>query len=287
MSAPALFPDRALDQALDVAHAHVEAGKARYRPVKTFILFSGGNDSIVLLDALWEHADAIVHVNTGIGVPAVESFAADVAGRYDLPYHVLTPPRSYEDLVLNEKVFDGVPGPGIHHIVYQRLKERSLRKLDVIFDRASDELFLYLTGVRKAESKRRMGYKSALNRAVNKRTRKEYGPAWCNPLLDWSNAEMTHYRTLHPDLPRSEVADNLHMSGECLCGAMADQDGARAERAALAFFYPEVDARLSALEAECVAQGKRYCEWGVKREGVRQPDQDELPLFMCAGCEGA
>ena len=44
---------------------------AEHRPVKTFALFSGGHDSICSTHLAMESgvADAVVHVNTGIGIP--------------------------------------------------------------------------------------------------------------------------------------------------------------------------------------------------------------------------
>lgn len=266
-----------VDELIAEAREIVAAVKAEHHPVATFVLFSGGNDSLVLLDVLADMADAVFHVETGIGIPESDAFAAEVGSSYGLPYIVGRPPTSYDDLVLGR--WRGMPGPGAHRYTYQRLKERCVEQLLREHRTKNGDRFLLLTGVRRAESKRRMGYDDPVNR--------KGGKVWVNPLLYWPNKAMREYRATR-SLPVNPVSANLHMSGECLCGAMADQDHYREERAAIRFFYPEFDARLTALENECRRRGFKHVEWGVKR----QPDKAEIDgqesfdfAPMCASCE--
>lgn len=249
----------------------VAKAKEEHKPSRTIVLFSGGNDSLVLLDAMAKHADEVAHVNTGIGIDATTEFARTVGQSYGLPYSEWTPPVCYEDLVLNLPVLDGLPGPGVHHIIFARLKERAVRAMLRSFQTRRGERFLLLTGVRKAESKRRMGYSSPVDRNGRE--------VWVNPLLWWGNDEMHRYRS-ERGLPVNPVSANLHMSGECLCGAMADQGEGREERAMIRFFYPDFDARLSVIEAACKSAGKTYCEWGVKRPNAATDTAGP----MCQSC---
>ncbi len=92
---------------------------------------------------------------------------------------------------------------------------------------------------------------------------------------------MARYRTERA-LPISEVSANLHMSGDCLCGAMADQDEHRSEREQIRFFYPEVDRQISEAEAVCRRLGLRYCEWGVKRADFAD---EAAGAPTCDGCD--
>lgn len=265
---------RALKEMRAEAAAIIEQAKADHDPVRTFVMFSGGNDSLVLLDAVAAHADEVVHINTGIGVPETTDFARRVGSSYGLPFSEWSPPVAYEELVLTLPVLDGLPGPGVHHIVYSRLKERCVEALLRSHRTRRGQRFMLLTGIRQAESRKRMGYRDPVNRRK--------GQVWVNPLLFWANEEMANYRRRRK-LPVNEVAANLHMSGECLCGAMADQGPEREERALIRFFYPAVDARLTALEETCRAAGKTYCEWGVKRSRQRPPPAEAEPL--CVSCE--
>lgn len=76
--------------------------------------------------------------------------------------------------------------------------------------RATIEL---LTGTRRHESARRARTQKAPFRKVMSRL-------WTNPLLDWTDAQMRHYRAANAP-PESEVAALLHRSGECNCGSFA------------------------------------------------------------------
>lgn len=266
-----LFPDRSAVEALNEAHTIADEANAEHAPIKTFIMFSGGNDSLVLLDIMWGRADAIVHVNTGIGIPDAHAFAREAAARYPLPFLEYKPPESYESLVLGR--WKGLPGPGMHNIVYQRLKERCIEQLWRDHrGTGRRQRYVLLSGIRRAESARRQ----ARTEVVERKGARVY----VKPLFHWSNAETTQYRIDH-DLPVNPVSANLHMSGECLCGAMADQDPARSERAAIKFFYPAFDAMLTDLESRCAGQGYEHAEWGVRR-----PDssiEDEIGA-LCQSC---
>lgn len=259
-----LFPDRPLTDAIAEAWGIVETAKAEYGPVKTWLLLSGGDDSMVLLDVCKQFTDGIAHINTGIGVAESHQFAREQMKATGLPWVELHPPISYRDLVLGR--WQGFPGPGFHGTTYQRLKERCVRQLVAQSKRKySREKVMLLTGVRKSESKRRMGYSTPVD---------VVGPQlWVNPLLTWSNAEMREYRqTSDPPLARNPVAINLHMSGECLCGAMADEeDQNRQELEMLKLFYPETYRMIMDLETEVQARGLPYGRWGQKRKGRGTP----------------
>lgn len=275
-------PAYSVDDGLAEAREIVDRAVTNHQPSRRFLLFSGGNDSLVVLDALAPLADEVVHVNTGIGIPETTAFARRVARRYSLPFTELSPStttdaqgrpnRTYESLVLDAAKWNGLPGPGAHRFTYTMLKERSLEHLLRHHRTRRGERFMFLTGARRAESKRRMGGAVDVERRG--------GQVWVNPLLNWSHRNMAEYRQ-GQSLPTNEVSANLHMSGECLCGAMADQDHYREEREMIRFWYPGFESRLTRLENQCKAAGLRYCEWGVKRKG----DDNAGPMCQCAGMQ--
>ncbi len=269
-----LFPDRPLSEATAQAEEVVRRAVEKHNPNAIFVLFSGGNDSMVLLSATRHLATAVVHINTGIGIPETTEFARSRVELSGLPLLEYRPPVPYESLVLDRNVFAGFPGPGFHGPSYQRLKERCVRKLVADHKRRrSRETVMLLSGVRKAESRRRMGYSNPVDVV-------DGAQVWVNPLLDWTNDEMRQHRELY-ELPENPVSANLHMSGECLCGAMANEDHGREELAMIRFFYPDFGRRIDELEAEVAKRNLPFRHWGMSRPRSCVPVGP-----LCQGCEG-
>lgn len=231
------------------------------RPEAIVGLFSGGNDSSVLIHLLRADLTHVAHINIGISVPQTNQFVYDFCERFGLDLIEEHPPKgeTYEDIVMKH----GFPGPHGHQLAYSRLKERGLRKVRKRFVQERGQKVIFVSGTRGAESRRRMGHGLAV--------RGEGSITWVAPLWYWSNAEMEDYRRTY-DVPRNEVADNLHMSGECLCGAFAKPG----ELDEIAFFYPEVADKIRALEAKAKAAGVLACKWGVRPPGKPAENQPEL-----------
>lgn len=239
-----------IDEGVADAERIVLAAVAEHGPIEaSFLLVSGGNDSMVLWDVCERFADKVVHVNTGIGVPQTNEFVRRIADERGSEFIEEHPPIPYDELVLGR--WQGFPGPAGHRFAYQRLKERCIEQVLRDHRTKRGQRFLLLTGVRAAESARRMGYASPVDRRK--------GQVWANPLMRWSNELMAEYRRTR-DLPVNEVTANLHMSGECLCGAFAKPG----ELDHLAFWYPEVAERIRDLERRAEAAGLAACRWGVR-----------------------
>ena len=126
---------------------------------------------------------------------------------------------------------------------------------------------MLLTGIRNAESQRRMGYSDPIDRRG--------GQVWVNPLLNWSNELMGRYRSERA-LPVNDVTKHLHMSGECLCGAFAKPG----ELDEIAFFYPHFAERIRDLEQQAEQAGLRACRWGERPPKAGQA----APGPMCNQC---
>jgi len=247
-----------------------------HHPAKTFVLSSGGNDSMVLLDYARKNwgFDAVVHVNTGTGVrergvDITSQFLADYCADLGLPLIVLHPPKSYEELFLDDPIIDGLPGPGMHHIAYNRLKERALRVFVKEQKNHWRDRIMFLTGIREQESTIRMGYQESIIDRVG-------AQVWVNPIYRWTDAEMAEYRQVH-NLALNPVAEHLHISGECLCGCFAKPG----ELDEIRFFFPETAARIEGWQKRAADKGLTYCTWGQRR-GRDDPEG----MRMCKQCVG-
>lgn len=198
-----------------------------FKPVAILAGFSGGHDSLVSTHFTMSHLSArwdwrywrdrskALHINTGIGIEKTRQFVRDVSASSGWGLIEQSPPDSYEDLVLGKvKGYPGgFPGPRMHGLMYQRLKERAIRDVVRGLKRyRSRECVLICTGIRHDESKIRTGYNRATSRVGNQ--------AWVNPFYFSTYETFQQYMETYR-LPRNSVKDACGMSGECLCGAYA------------------------------------------------------------------
>jgi 3'-phosphoadenosine 5'-phosphosulfate sulfotransferase (PAPS reductase)/FAD synthetase len=246
----------------------------RYKPVAVYGMFSGGHDSLCATHFATQHPafTAAVHINTGIGVSETREYVRQTAADQGWPLIEIRAKedcgQDYDELVREH----GFPGPFHHRKMYNRLKERAMRRLVRDVKTKVTDRVLLVTGVRKAESVRRMGTVEPINR--------EGARVWCAPLAWFDARHKTEYMEAH-GLPRNEVVDQLHMSGECLCGAFAKPG----ELEWLEFCgYTEVVARIRRLEDEARGIGVP-CVWG--KAPSNEPTHDSAPGFLCVGCTQA
>jgi 3'-phosphoadenosine 5'-phosphosulfate sulfotransferase (PAPS reductase)/FAD synthetase len=239
----------------------------------TCILYSGGNDSTCLAHMFKGRANYAVHANTTIGIEQTRQFVRDTCKAWDLPLLEFYPPpgSTYRELVLEH----GFPGPGMHWKMYQRLKERCLRQAQrQLVKQPRRQRVVFLAGRRRTESARRANVPE-LNRVGS--------VVWVSPLVNWTKTDLHTYRDWAGDVPRNEVSDLIHMSGECLCGAFAHKD----EFAEIEAFFPEVAVHIRGLEAEVSALGKhpeKVCRWGWG--ATEKMSEDELRSGpLCSSCE--
>jgi 3'-phosphoadenosine 5'-phosphosulfate sulfotransferase (PAPS reductase)/FAD synthetase len=283
-------PARTLDEAVARSRDIIAEALDRYLITARQALFSGGNDSTVLLHLVREYldsspADGVVHVNTGIGIEETRQFVRDTTAGWGLRLHELHPRDSYEDLVLGRvlartgpnagtrAVWKGFPGPAGHRVMYRRLKDEPLQRhrahrLDG--RKARGVKVLYLAGMRWGESQRRF------------RTAQEIDPqgsiVWCSPIVHWTTTQMHEYRRRH-SLPVNDVAACLHMSGECLCGAFAKPD----ELDEIEFWYPKTAYRIRSLEQRVADAGIPSCRWG-RKPGDAALHAGSIAGQLCSSC---
>jgi 3'-phosphoadenosine 5'-phosphosulfate sulfotransferase (PAPS reductase)/FAD synthetase len=257
-------------QANDIAVSALRVNLRGREHVASCLLFSGGNDSTVLAHLFRDDASHAIHANTTIGIEQTRQFVRDTCADWGLPLIEVRAPIAYRDLVIEQ----GFPGPAMHWKMYQRLKERALdlarHELGVAGRRSKAALFL--AGRRRAESERRADVPLHEN---------DGSVIWASPLAMWTKLDLNTYREIHPDVPRNEVSDLLHMSGECLCGAFAKPG----ELDAIGEWFPEVRAEIEDLERDVAAAGhpKALCKWGHGLTGAQLGEMRTGRL--CTSCQ--
>ena len=264
---------KTLDDVMGESHALLTSVAVEHLPEAILGLYSGGNDSTILIHLLRDRLDAVAHINTGIGIEETRQFVRDTCAGWNLELIEESPPpgATYDELVLKY----GFPGPAGHMMMYTRLKERGLRAVRKRFiTNGRKQRVVFCAGMRRDESKRRM--------RNTEETHREGSVVWCSPLANWTNEHMAEYRERFPDVPFNEVSANLHMSGECLCGAFAKPD----EIEQIRFFYPETARRIEELEAKAREAGV-HCVWGTRPPRKQaEPVTDEMasPGPLCTSC---
>lgn len=272
-----LFDNKSLDELLEESYGILDAAITEHKPSKVFAMFSGGDDSLTAALVASRHPafTGCLHINTGIGIKETNEYVRETCQRQRWPLIELHPTeKSYEEFVLER----GFPGPGAHKYCYVWLKERPLNWfISNVAKNATHDRVMLATGVRLQESIRRMGNVSKVHREGVK--------VWCAPVLYWSKRNCLDFIG-RERLPRNPVVELLHMSGECKCGAFADDERTN-ELGETRLFYPYFGERIDRLQAQAKEAGV-HCRWGVRPPEEKKVLTDEdLPLLtMCQQCDG-
>jgi 3'-phosphoadenosine 5'-phosphosulfate sulfotransferase (PAPS reductase)/FAD synthetase len=254
--------------------AEIEEALTDERLIGVYAMFSGGHDSVCSthVAAQMPGFKGVVHINTGIGIADTTKYVRDTCKAFGWHLWEVRPEVEYEDLVMERGGFPS--GSASHNSMLFYLKQKPLRQfVQRIKSQRSDRVGL-VTGVRRQESSRRM------NSGIAVPVRRDGAMVWLNPILDWSDKDKNAYMEKH-GLPRNEVTDLLHRSGECLCGALARREELRD----IIGWYPVEGQRIMDLEKRCKEAGIDDCHWAMKSKVSAKQEQlfPESPL--CMGCE--
>lgn len=230
-------------------------GRGRPRVLAgTITMFSGGNDSTVLAHLMRPYTNYYGHANTGIGIEATRQFVRDTAASWGIPLIERSPKqgRTYAEYVSEH----GFPGPGRHGKVYARIKGSPFEQINAeLCPNPYKQRAIFVAGRRFTESARR-----EQRRIPVWEHRKSV--VWLSPMRGWTALDLNTYRRRFPDCPTNQVAAELGMSGECLCGAFARPD----ELAGLRCYPPAVEAVKEIDRLAAVAEGR-----GVPNVWGRRP----------------
>jgi len=174
---------------------------------KTYVLFSGGADSLCTLLYLREicgnngHGLTAVHIDTTAGFPEVTGYVKRICRRLKVPLKVVRPKRNYFDLAKRW----GIPGFSARWCC-KELKVKPVRD----YLSAEPGPKVVVDGIRSAESALRSTYLPVW-----------YHPTFrclsVSPVLRWSNQQVRSYVEASglPEGPAKEMG----CSAECWCGA--------------------------------------------------------------------
>jgi 3'-phosphoadenosine 5'-phosphosulfate sulfotransferase (PAPS reductase)/FAD synthetase len=105
----------------------IEKAIAAHSPYAKVALFSGGSDSLLLLELLKElriELDFVIHVHTGTGLPQTLDFVRKHCEQYNGKYIEASAGSSYERYVLRKGFFG--KGVDAHAMAYHLLKQDHL-----------------------------------------------------------------------------------------------------------------------------------------------------------------
>lgn len=256
-------------------------GLLRYSPVKVVLMFSGGHDSLCATHLAASYLTQmgipfiVYHGNTGIGIRQTREYVYSVVKQFGWDFYEGHPKagETYRDIVKKH----GFPGPTplSHRLMYIRLKERALKHFVTHVCKSEPkkrENVLLLTGIRRTESKIRMGYSSVYT--------KQNSCCWASHIFYWTQENIDRYMQLH-NLPRNPVKDKICISGECLCGAWAK----KSELTEIKASYPEAAEKIAQLHQLAKDNGKPWGWASGPNEWFKNNPKGQMKMFMCIGCE--
>jgi 3'-phosphoadenosine 5'-phosphosulfate sulfotransferase (PAPS reductase)/FAD synthetase len=209
------------------------------KAMDSYVLFSGGQDSLCLLAYLREVAgDAFarvtaLHVDTTAGFPEVTGYVRSVCQALGVPLEIVRPDRDYFDLAKRW----GIPGHNARWCCHE-LKVKPVRD----FLARVDAPKAVYDGIRAAESTQRRSYVPVWHHP-------EFRCLSVSPIIHWSNDDVRAY-VGELGLPPSPAAA-MGCSAECWCGAYKK----RADFEKLLDVHPDIFDKLVEVEE---AQRGRY-----------------------------
>lgn len=254
-----------------------------HKPSLIVCSYSGGYDSMVATHKTLEWAKRHAHSASIITVAIDTRLHADGWPEYVRQSAKEIGARRFEiwQTTMLDKWIADVEERGFayrkaqHKIYFYYLKQNAFRAVVAHYKKHRHDRIMFITGVRRSESKERAGTPEWERNGSN---------VWCNPLVYWGEQEIHEYRFAH-DLPENPFYAQTNNSGDCLCNWHTNISIATLKTAAT-----EAAKIILPLDEQC----RQQFGYGYGQEPSRYAMQEaagQLPLFdddgipnLCAGC---
>lgn len=191
----------------------IQQALEEWKPKAIICLYSGGYDSLVmthLTHALRKEPLHVYAIDTKMGADGWSNYVTKVAAAYQWKFSIYDNQAGFDEWLTWVKL-NGCPRhiEG-HKRTYNRLKGRAIEAILQAHKTHYYDKILFLSGIRKAESRERNKLEHPINRMGKSNA------IFANPLFYWQNDDITHYRLIH-DLPPNPFYETVGGSGDCQC----------------------------------------------------------------------
>ncbi len=258
-------PDKIMDQVI-----------TKYGYNRFYVLFSGGKDSVCVADYISKNYPdrfaGIVFTNTGLGAKDTRNFVVNYARKRNWKINMTW--ASDKERFYNIVLKYGFAFPGNHSMWMGYLKMHTWYYFLHPKIKAGEKA-CFISGVRKKESRARNKIKKYTKTPLDFNS----GLPYVKPFL-YKNGEQLWDYFIKNDLEKTPVYEWLNRSGECYCGAHAEEwDLKLMEK-----YDPLAFQTIKWLEKEIVKKGsntaKRYSKWGFKSSTQDIEDQKTIKDFF-------
>lgn len=253
-----------------------------WKPNWIFLLYSGGNDSVVSTHIANAWARAIPHghvkaisIDTHVSADGWRDYVTRVANKENWTHEIWDNPDP-EFYYNNCREF-GTPHTREMHwmIMYRNLKERAIDAVRRAHKTGQRDRCMLVSGFRRDESTERADTPEWLEDGAG---------LWVSPLVNWTERDVYEYRLVHAFEP-NPFYETVGGSGDCECNWTRNTSVATLER-----YSPVLASKIRPMDAECRLKfGYGYGDTPSKGLIAERAGQMPLPGIMplinlCAGC---
>lgn len=186
-----------------------------WKPHQIVCLFSGGYDSMCathLAHRLDTHGIPMAtwSIDTKLSADGWLDYVGSVAEELAFnDYHIYSNDKGFAQFCESVRLTGCPRNRQGHTFTYQKLKERAIDAVHMIYKQSTHDKTLFVSGMRRAES----AYRA--NADEHSRVGKS-NKVFVAPIVYWSNLDVARYR-IENDLPDNPFYDTVKGSGDCQC----------------------------------------------------------------------